>query len=595
MGECIGLDFGTTYSVVSHLVKGDKGAVIPEPIDFGGEERTILSMETLVVNKSGTTRIGIEAVPAMRAKGATTFKGFKMLLDSSDSKDLKQRGYIGSYTPEYVTSVFMKELFKKVQEVNPECKKIEKVVVGVPYVWTENGEDSRKFSVVNIVKKATKASVVEFQSEPTLACAYFAYEINQKRHAPFNGHILVIDYGGGTLDVTLCKVEQLGKNTNIEVCKSWGAGENTEGKIGSAGLSFMEKVADILLAEADIRVEDKSEREYQSFVKQIEVAIKDQSGHLKTCLNREQRYFSPRGERYDEEIDGMVGYYKGEEYIVKYRTLLQAYNETICPILTKVLSEAKRDMDALHIPYDDYANGTFKIATIGGFCNFALTEKQIRRDTDWLRSHQDQLDTRYTELDEVLKPKNRELAIAHGAALNANGVIRIKTQFPYTLCFYGETFKTDSHGWRIKENGHDVLVANESEEFVMFRENEEYEPGRPVFLCVEEIDKNGQKTYRKLPVDGDSIPYIRRKKNGKSSPIRQPIMEMKLPHGARDSLYIAMAMERNEGLTLYVYNQVIFDSLSPEEQKNPRNRALIGEPSSFPNIDKLLGSFYKSH
>jgi hypothetical protein len=220
---------------------------------------------------------------------------------------------------------------------------------------------------------------------------------------------------------------------------------------------------------------------------------------------------------------------------------------------------------------------------------FRLTEKQIRDDIDWLRSHEDSLDTRYTELDEAVSPKNRELAIAFGAALNANNIVVIKKQFPYTLCFYGETYATDINGNRIKKNGKDVLVANEAEEFIMFRENEEYIPGKPVFFGIQEKDENGNKVLRRIAVSGESIPYIRRRrKNKKPSPAKQPTYELAIPKN--DDLYLAMAMERNENLTLYVYSQNVFDSLSKEEQESPINKALIGEPKSFPNIDKLLGS-----
>ena len=324
MGECIGLDFGTTYSVVAYLDKRTSGeAGTPTPIDFGGEEKSITSMETMVVNSKGITRIGYEAVPVMRVKGAEVFKGFKMLLNSTDEQEKSRRGYTGNNTPEAITSTFMTELFKKVWNAAPDCREIDKVVVGVPYVWTQNGEDSRKFELVDIVKQATGAEIVEFQSEPTLACAYFVQEINKKRveegKAHFDGYILVIDYGGGTLDVTLCKADEQDGKSNIKVCNSWGAGENTEGQIGSAGLAYMERVADLLLEENEITNVLKEDKDYQAFVKYIEVAIKDQSGHLKDCINRAKRYFTPGGARYEEEVDGISAYYKGEEYFVKYK------------------------------------------------------------------------------------------------------------------------------------------------------------------------------------------------------------------------------------------------------------------------------------
>lgn len=587
MGECIGLDFGTTYSVVSHLKKGADGQLVPQPVDFGSGITSVTAMETLVVvDRRDDTYIGYEAAPLIRRANAV-YKGFKMLLNwgEDNHQELVRRGF-SSKTPEAVTDLFLSELFRKVKEVNPECKKIDKVVVGVPYVWTQNGADSRKFEVADIVKKTADAKLVEFQSEPTLACAYFVQEINKQRKRHFDGYVLVIDYGGGTLDVTLCKAEEQNGKSQIRVCGSWGAGENTEGKIGSAGLAFMEEVADLLLAEEQIIVKEKEEQEYQSFVKNIEVAIKNQSTFLTRCLKLERRYFTPGGERYNEEIDGISAYYKGEEYFVKYRTLVEAYDNSIRPVLTKVLAEAKADMDRMKIPYDDYEHGIFKIATIGGFCNFVLTDKQICSDTGWLRRIHPTKDTRYTEMDEIMIPKNRELAIANGAALTANDIVEIKKQFPYTLCFYSETLRPNRKG--VME-----VVPNEKEEFIMFREDEEYIPGKPVFLGVENQEPNGRKSFRKLHFRGTSIPFIRRRKNKKASDIKRPAAEMSLPSQAEDDFYIAMAMERNENLTLYVYGQTAFDKLSPIEQENPCNKALL-KKANFPNIDTLLGSFYRT-
>lgn len=587
MGECIGLDFGTTYSVVSHLKKGADGQLIPQPVDFGEGVTSVTAMESLVVvDKQGDTYIGYEAVPLVR-RAKAVYKGFKMLLScrEEDCRELIRRGFADK-TPETVTNTFLSELFRKVRKVNPECREIDKVVVGVPYVWTQNGADSRKFEVADSVKKATDAKLVEFQSEPTLACAYFVQEINKQRKKLFDGYVLVIDYGGGTLDVTLCKAEEQKGKSQIRVCGSWGAGENTDGRIGNAGLAFMEEVADLLLAEKGIVVKKKEEQEYQSFVKNIEVAIKERTPYLRNCLRKERRYFTPGGERYNEEIDGISAYYKGEEYYVKYRTLVEAYDNSIRPVLTRVLAEAKEDMDRLHIPYDDYERGTFKIAMIGGFCNFVLTDKQISSDTNWLRRRHLTMDTRYTELDEILIPKNRELAIANGAALTANDIVEIRKQFPYTLCFYSETFRTD---WRGKQEA----VPNENEEFIMFRENEEYIPGKPVFLVEEDTDSSGRKVFRKLRVRGAGIPYIRRKKNKKASDIKRPAAEMSLPSQTDEDFYIAMAMERNENLTLYVYGQAAFDKLSPAEQENPDNKAQL-KKTDFPNIDTLLGSFYRT-
>lgn len=593
MAESIGLDFGTTYSVVAKL-KEVGNNMIPDAIDFNSGGNSITSMETLLVLKDDEKpRIGYEAAGAID-DGVKVYSGFKLLLNSNDKKMLKQRGFINDLTPEKITEIYLKELFKKVRKAQSGFEEIQNVVVGVPLVWTQNGEDTRKYEVANIVKRATGANIVEFMSEPTLACAYFVDEINKKREENYEGYILVIDYGGGTLDITLCKVTNENDQSTIEVCDNWGRGENTEGRVGNAGLSFMETVADILIKEQGLEIPNKHDPEYQRFKKDVERKIKEQTDSLKENFKKD-RYAKKDGERYGESICQPI-YYRGEQCRIKYGTLVEAYDSEngIREILDATLKEAKRDMDENGIPYDDYLNGTFKIATIGGFCNFALTERQIRNDTDWLKSHHNKLDTRYTELDECVSPKNRELAIAYGAALNANNIIAIKKQFPYTLCFYAEMYKKDENGNTLKIDGKEVTVPDETEEFVIFREMQEYEPGKPVFLDVEDTDENDNIILRHISVSGEEVPYIRRKKKNSKSKIKKPAKEMKLPNKKNEGFYLAIAMEKNENLTMYVYDKTIFDTLTEEEKDNPLNKALVGNPLEFPNIDRLLGTFYIS-
>lgn len=50
---------------------------------------------------------------------------------------------------------------------------------------------------------------VEVVSEPEAASAYFAYNYEAETSKSFNGYLLLIDYGGGTLDITLQKKLQL--------------------------------------------------------------------------------------------------------------------------------------------------------------------------------------------------------------------------------------------------------------------------------------------------------------------------------------------------------------------------------------------------
>ena len=47
---------------------------------------------------------------------------------------------------------------------------------------------------------------VQVVTEPEAASAYFAYHYEKETGKPFNGSLLLIDYGGGTLDITLTRI-----------------------------------------------------------------------------------------------------------------------------------------------------------------------------------------------------------------------------------------------------------------------------------------------------------------------------------------------------------------------------------------------------
>ena len=75
------------------------------------------------------------------------------------------------------------------------------------------------------------------------ASAFFAYNFRQMTKKNFEGNILLVDYGGGTLDITLTNVAaDDGDSVEIKVLERTGAGENEEGKVGKAGIVYMETV-----------------------------------------------------------------------------------------------------------------------------------------------------------------------------------------------------------------------------------------------------------------------------------------------------------------------------------------------------------------
>ena len=598
MGECLGLDFGTTYTTVSKI---ENDELIN--INFGSRKHPVFDVPSIVaVNSTDRVdvKIGKSAISNMLSRNYKIYRGFKMLL-TEDKVTIEDKGYSEDYKPVDATEDFLNELFAQIKEKGGITDRIEKIVVGVPYVWTIKnndlwkGNDEKKRIVVEKVKAASGAIDVEFREEPALACSYFADKLKRIEKVPFEGHILVIDYGGGTLDVTLCKITNEEGKTKVDPKMSWGAGENTDGQIGNAGLRFMEKVADITLEKNNITY-SKSKRSsdndgevndwtkaYAAFVNEIEEAVIESEAIPKNISKR--KYKDQKYEGYTEEISDVNANFEGNVLHVEYGTLVEAYKQSL-EELSGVLKEAKDWIDNVYnndakinegtiANYKDTTQGSFKIATIGGFCNFKLTQDTITNDIDWLKSAGFE-DKRYENMDE----DDRAVAISQGAALLANDLVLIPHKFPYSLYVYGEmesTRKTSKNGLRTVET-----EADPSLKFRFFEQDEIYIPGIPVFLKTE-------KSKDKVGVLGRKIPFIERKRGQDTTSPVKPKRKMQLPP-EHDRVYLAIAMEKNEELTLYVYNKAKFDSLTPEEQENPINSSLIGEPKAYPDIVTLLGS-----
>ena len=611
MGECIGLDFGTTYTTLSRITKNHQGEETLEAINFGNRRIPLEDVPTiLAVNNvdEGSADIGKAAISRMLAADYRIYRGFKMLLSEKDTEILKGKGYSEGFTPERATQLYLDKIFENARtKINDS---IEKVIVGVPFVWTVNNDqsnDQKKQAVVNSVKKASGASDVEFRAEPELAGAYFADKIKKIQHDTFQGYILVIDYGGGTLDITLCKAskEKDGSCKLDPIGPGWGAGENHDknGAIGNAGLRFMETVADITLElngidkieiaqnHIDNNNPDQSAMErkklYSAFVNDIEEAIINSTDIPKNISRREFR--DPRFEGYKSEISDVNAGYNGTIYHVRYGTLIQAF-EKCKEELDAALESVKEWIDRVYnqsnsfndiIDYTDSITGKFKIAMIGGFCNFELTRYHITREIDWLRDagHNDK---RYEYMDE----DDRAVAVAHGAALIANNLVLIPHKYPYSLYVYGEKAKDGTV--RVNEYGEVEYdkVPNYEKAFRFFEENETYLPGTPVFLRT----MTGKEKHHVL---AGSIPYMQRKRaEEKDKDKSRPFRTSDLMGLHNTWVYLAIAMEKNQYLTLYIYDEVKFNKLSKEEQEKPINSALIEQPRKYPDIISLMGSLW---
>ncbi|MBD5158636.1 MAG: Hsp70 family protein, partial [Ruminococcus sp.] len=199
MGKEIGIDLGTTNTVVSYMnrynnirtmnLKSNKNrAIIPSVIYFKSRNDIL---------------IGISAKSKGTLKPRACVKDFKSRLGNMKFKYnvTAENGEKFNITASKAVSIFLKKVIEDAQNVisdefydTPELASIDKVVISVPAKFEEN-------QIADLKRAAKEASLnnVELIPEPTAAAIAYINEHDIKN----NENILVYDFGGGTFDIAI--------------------------------------------------------------------------------------------------------------------------------------------------------------------------------------------------------------------------------------------------------------------------------------------------------------------------------------------------------------------------------------------------------
>ena len=239
MGLNIGIDLGTTYSVVAYVDNGS-AKIIQTSQD------SVTTASAVYLEEDGTLTIGQEAKQEQKYHGqVATF--YKRNI-GSDSKDYDlENGR--SYSAVDLSSIFLKELVKRVEEKMHQ--KVDGAVITVPAYFTDHERSNTR-------KAAERAGihVLHMINEPTAAA--IAYGLDKSD----NKKILVYDLGGGTFDVSVAQItkdaiqiiatmgdHQLGgKDWDIAICK-WAAEQFAE-EYGE-DFSYDKEQMDALMVDAE--------------------------------------------------------------------------------------------------------------------------------------------------------------------------------------------------------------------------------------------------------------------------------------------------------------------------------------------------------
>lgn len=424
----IGIDFGSTYTTVS-TYRADRG--VPEAIQPSEAASSPFIPTVAALHlKNRRMKYGDMARGVTGQKQYQVFKAFKMLLNETDAHVLEERGYTQEYDPATVAKLFLSDLIEIIAA--REGQGIHKLVIGAPEIWFKQvGTLESRGILRNICRGINNISEknVAVVSEPAAACAFFAHNYFLERKKNYNGTILLVDYGGGTLDISLTQVIPSDSRSGIQmmeikVLECNGAGENVDRMVGQAGILYMESVMKRAIEDAGLEVTMNGK--FFQAVNSLEKELQGQIIDIRETFEE----IGVKGTEEDLEDEELAEIeYAGETVSVNYRQLLEVYNEKIYPVLDAKLTEMVGFMKDHGISYLDNEQENFKIALVGGFGNFYLVDRQLR-DKFKLSTHGKLMDGIPT------KASDREKAISYGAALLAAGVIGIRQTAPFSIGLY---------------------------------------------------------------------------------------------------------------------------------------------------------------
>jgi molecular chaperone DnaK len=407
--KIIGLDFGTTNSTISYYNKESKS--LDSFKDRAKDTDYIPTIVAYDKNRSNEISIGNRAKKNVTSKNYEAYEHFKLRLGKNSDEIIEGK----DKTPLHVTQDFIKKLldeYKVSQNIDLK-ENLDGIVMTVPETWfREASNRTARENIEGIFKKLGYSdSEFQLESEPVAAAAYFcwAYKENDSKGKEYNGHIVVIDYGGGTLDVTLCEANR-GKIKILERC---GYGEYNETN-GCAGVAFDEAVVEKLIRDKGlpfkkddpkfIKLRNDFEERKISECEKITEDLKDYyEDH--DIMEGEPPLFSLE---YSDDGDALDVYCKD---------LDQCFEEVNASKLRDSLKQIKQFFPVHKINSNSPEN--FKVLLVGGFSNFFAVENEVRISFD---ASTGDIDKRF---EQPFPLKNRSLAISRGAALIASNELNI--------------------------------------------------------------------------------------------------------------------------------------------------------------------------
>jgi len=188
-GKIIGIDLGTSNSAAA-VIEAGRPTIIPsaEGTSLGGKAFP----SYVAFTKDGQVLVGEPA----RRQAVSNPEGTVTAIKRKMGQDYKVRVFGKEYTPQQISAFILQKIKRDAESFLGQ--KVEKAVITVPAYFNDNQRQATKDAGV-----IAGLDVVRIINEPTAAALAFGLDKAEKEQK-----ILVFDFGGGTLDVTIMEFGQ---------------------------------------------------------------------------------------------------------------------------------------------------------------------------------------------------------------------------------------------------------------------------------------------------------------------------------------------------------------------------------------------------
>ncbi len=184
MAKAIGIDLGTTNSVVAVVQAGD-------PTVITNAEGSRLTPSVVGFSKTGERLVGQPAKRQAVLNPERTVASIKRKMGGRDKTTIDGK----DYTPEQISSMILEKLKREAETYLGEP--VKQAVITVPAYFNDTQRTATKQA-----GEIAGLEVLRIINEPTAAALAYGHQVEKKEAT-----ILVYDLGGGTFDVSILDVE----------------------------------------------------------------------------------------------------------------------------------------------------------------------------------------------------------------------------------------------------------------------------------------------------------------------------------------------------------------------------------------------------